>query len=83
MLFEFCFCFLVELQLPYSIFLFVTATSTLEILKKANILYMNKEATSKDQKLKMQMLLSTDGDSKNTEYVWKCNGFSVAIKKGC
>ena len=22
----------------------------------------------------MQMLVSTDGDSKNTEYVWKCNG---------
>ena len=74
LLFEFCFCFWIELQLPYTIFLFVTATSTLEIPKKANMFYLNKEATSKDEKLKMQMLVPTDGDSKNTEYVWKCNG---------
>ena len=53
----------------------------MEIPKKANMLYLSKEATTKDQKLKMQMLLSTDNDTKNTEFVWKRNGFLV-IKRG-
>ena len=39
------------------------------------MLYLSKEATAKDQKLKMQMLLSTDNDTKNTEFVWKHNWF--------
>ena len=47
----------------------------MEIPKKANMLYLSKEATTKDQELKMQMLLSTDNDTKNTEHVWKHNGF--------
>ena len=45
------------------------------IPKKANMPYLSKEATTKDQKLKMQMLLFTDNDTKNTERVWKRNRF--------
>ena len=67
--------FWVELWFLTLFFLFVTANSTLEIPRKANMLYLSKEATSKDQKPKMQILLSTD-----TEYVWKCNGFFGAQK---
>ena len=56
--------------------LFVTATlSAAMISKKPNVLYMSKEATDKDRKLKMQMIMSTDTDTKNTEYVWRVDGF--------
>ena len=72
--------FWVELWFLTLFFLFVTANSTLEIPKKANMLYLSTEETSKYQKLKMQILLSTDSESKNTEYVWKCNGFFGAQK---
>ena len=33
-------------------------------LKKANMLFLTKEATNKDQKLKMEMLMSTTDDKK-------------------
>ena len=56
--------FLGRLRLPFtSFFLFVIATSAMEICKKANMLYLSKKTTTKDQKLEMQMLLSTDNDT--------------------
>ena len=47
----------------------------MEIPKKGNMLYLSKEASTKDQKLKMQKLLSNGNNTKNTEFVWKHNGF--------
>ena len=39
--------------------------------KKASMLYLSKEATSKDQQLKTQMLLSfQDDESKSSENIW-------------
>ena len=38
---------------------------------KASMLYLSKEATSKDQQLKTQMLLSfQDDESKSSENIW-------------
>ena len=44
-------------------------------LKKANMLFLTKEATNEDQKLKMEMLMSTTDDKKNSEAIWNKNGF--------
>ena len=39
-------------------------------------MYLSKEATNKDQTLKMQMLLSSnDKDTTNTKKIWSRNGF--------
>ena len=48
------------------LFLYVTASSSagMGTLKKANMLFLTKEATKKDQKLKMEMLMSTTDDKK-------------------
>ena len=44
--------------------------------KKASMLLLSKEATSKDQQLKTQTLMSLkDDESKKTETVWPGNGF--------
>lgn len=46
--------------------------------KKVSIMFLSKEATNKDQSLKMQMMLSVkDGktDSAATEKIWKSSGF--------
>ena len=44
--------------------------------KKASMLLLSKEATSKDQQLKTQMLISLKEDeSKKTETLWPGNGF--------
>ena len=44
--------------------------------KKPSMLFLPKEATSKDQQLKTQMLISLkDDESKKTETVWSGNGF--------
>ena len=58
-------------------FLSVTASSSAGMgsLKKANMLFLTKETTNKDQKLKMEMLMSTTNDKKNSEAIWKKNGF--------
>ena len=58
-------------------FLSVTASSStgMGTLKKANMLFLTKEATDKDQKLKMVLLMSATDDKKNSEPIWKKNGF--------
>ena len=39
-------------------------------------MYLNKEATNKDQSLKMQLLYSADKkQTSETELIWKQNGF--------
>ena len=44
--------------------------------KKASVLFLSKEAYSKDAQLKTQMVLSVqDDESKSTENIWKENGF--------
>ena len=41
--------------------------------------FLSKEATSKDQQLKTQMLISLkDDESNKTETVWKENGFFMS-----
>ena len=43
--------------------------------KKANMLYMSKEMTNKDNNLKMQMYLTSDSDdSKGIEKIWAKDG---------
>ena len=40
------------------------------------MMFLSKEATSKDQQLKIQMVVSFQDDvSKNTKYVWQESGF--------
>ena len=41
------------------------------------MLYLSKEATNKDQSLKMQMMLSLDKEDSgnNSEKIWSSNGF--------
>ena len=44
--------------------------------KKASVLYLFKEASSKDAQLKTQMVLSLqDDESKGTENIWREKGF--------
>ena len=45
--------------------------------KKASKLYLSKEASTKDQNLKTQMMmtLNDDNDSQKTETIWRSNGF--------
>ena len=44
--------------------------------KKALMLYLSKEGSSKDQQLKTQMLLSfQDDESKGSEKIWQESGF--------
>ena len=40
-------------------------------------MYLSKEATNKDQSLKMQMMLSLDKEhlANNSEKIWSSNGF--------
>ena len=42
------------------------------------MMYLSKEATNKDQGLKMQMMLSPDKEdpTNNSEKIWSSNGFS-------
>ena len=52
--------------------IFIASTINLSPVQKANILYLTKEATNKDQNLKMQMLLSLDKEETNSsEKMWK------------
>ena len=40
------------------------------------MMFLSKEATSKDQQLKTQIMISfQDDDAKNTEHVWQESGF--------
>ena len=39
------------------------------------MMFLSKEATSKDQQLKTQMMISRDDEAKNTEHVWQESGF--------
>ena len=59
--------------------MFVRATETVSrpwVLQKANVMYLNKEAKSKDQTLKMKLLFSSDDKpSLDTELIWNQNGF--------
>ena len=39
------------------------------------MLFLTKEATNKNKKLKMDMLISTTDDKKKSEAIWEKNGF--------
>ena len=46
------------------------------IIQKANMMYLTKEATNKDQSLKMQLLYSADDKpASETELIWKKSNF--------
>ena len=56
--------------------LFIVKSNVGNQNKKALMLYLSKEATSKDQQLKTQMLLSfQDDESKGSEKIWLESGF--------
>ena len=59
------------------IFFFIVKSLVDNQNKKASILYLSKEASTKDQNLKTQMMmtLNDDSDSQKTETIWKSNGF--------
>ena len=45
-------------------------------IQKANMMYLSKGATNKDQSLKIQMIVSIIKDeSSNTDKIWKKNRF--------
>ena len=44
----------------------IASTVNQNPVQKANIIYLSKEATNKDQSLKMQMLLSLDKEETNS-----------------
>ena len=45
-------------------------------IQKANMMYLSKGATNKDQSLKIQMMVSIIKDeSSNAEKIWKKTGF--------
>ena len=56
--------------------IFIAKSSVGNQNKKASVLYLLKEATSKDTQLKTQMVLSLqDDESKNTESIWSESSF--------
>ena len=56
--------------------LFIAKSNVGNQNKKSLMLYLSKEATSKDQQLKTQMLLSfQDDESKGSEKIWLESGF--------
>ena len=56
--------------------LFILKSDVGDQNKKSSMLYLSKEATSKDQQLKTQMLLSfQDDESKGSEKIWLESGF--------
>ena len=56
--------------------LFIAKSNVGNQNKKSSMLYLSKEATSKDQQLKTQMLLSfQDDESKGSEKIWLESGF--------
>ena len=57
-------------------YLFIAKSAVENQNKKASMLFLSKEATSKDQHLKTQMMFSLkDDDSKKNQCFWKENGF--------
>ena len=58
--------------------LFILKSDVGDQNKKSSMLYLSKEATSKDQQLKTQMLLSfQDDESKGSEKIWLGSSFLV------
>ena len=59
--------------------MFVLAIETVlmpGVIQKANVMYLSEETTTKDQTLKMKLLLSFDDKpSLDTELIWNQNGF--------
>ena len=59
--------------------MFVIANKTVSrpgVIQKANVMYLSKETTNKDQTLKMKLLLSSDDKpSLDTEVIWSQCGF--------
>ena len=57
-------------------FLAAETVLRLGIIQKANMMYLSREATNKDQSLKMKLLLLTDDKTAlDTELIWKKSGF--------
>ena len=55
---------------------FIASVINQNPIRKANMMFLSKEATNKDQRLKKQMMLSLDkSDSSNSEKNWKIDGF--------
>ena len=55
---------------------FIASATNQNPIQKANMMLLSKEATNKDQSLKMQMMLSLDKDiSTNSENKLEKNGF--------
>ena len=53
--------------------MFIASAVKQNPIQKANMMYLSKEATNKDQSFKMQMVLSLDKEdtSNNSEKNWK------------
>ena len=57
-------------------FLAIETVSMPGVIQKANVMYLSEETTTKDQTLKMKLLLSFDDKpSLDTELIWSQNGF--------
>ena len=52
--------------------IFIASSINQNPIQKANMIFLSKEATNKDQSPKMQMMLSLDKESaSNSEKIWK------------
>ena len=63
----------------WTILLSVAASSPVKTAKKVNVLYLSKETTNKDQKLKMQMLMSTKDENAKLLRTFGTNQVSLEI----
>ena len=60
---------------------FIASTTNQNPIQKANMMFLSKKATNKDQGLKIQILLSLDKrDFSNSKRIWKKNVFFVDQK---
>ena len=59
------------LQKKYIFLIFIASTTNQNPIWKANMMFLSKEATNKDQNLKMQMMLSLNkASSSNSDKIW-------------
>ena len=74
---------LIYLKKKSNFFFYIVSAINPNPIQEVNMMYLSREATNKDQSLKMQMLLSLDkDDSNNTENKLEKEWFFWRPKRG-
>ena len=74
---------LIYLKKKSNFFFYIVSAINPNPIQEVNMMYLSREATNKDQSLKMQMLLSLDkDDSNNTENKLEREWFFWRPKRG-